>query len=86
MAAAMKIILGALLADRPDITVQDLAVVAVNDHIIRNGCEFEMDAATRAVEKSGISPTIMAASISHESLMKLGDFLEAMETNCPHKG
>lgn len=85
MSAAMKIILGELLAKQPDISIINLAITAVDDHIATKGCEFEDDAAVRAVEKSGIAPNTKAASVSQDALMGLGDILEDMETNCPDK-
>ncbi len=84
--AAMKLILPKLAAGQPHISVMALAKFAVDDHIRTNGCEFEPDAAVRAVERSGFDPNVAADSLTKDELNKLGDLLEDMETNCPHKG
>lgn len=83
--AAMKLILPRLAAAQPSISIQALAAFAVEDHIRTNGCEFEDGAAMRAVALSGIDPETLADDVSHDDLMRLGDLLEDMETNCPHK-
>lgn len=86
MPAAMKIIVTEFLAAQPHIGVLELAIAAIDDHIVKNGCEFEENAAVRAVERLGVSPTMKAADLPKERVTELGDMLEAMESNCPHKG
>lgn len=86
MPAAMKIIIQEFLTAQPDISVIDLATKAVADHVEKNGCEFENDAARQAVRKLGVYPSMRAIELSPDRIAELGDILEAMETNCPRKG
>lgn len=79
---AAKISIKRVLTASPDINVLDLAVEAVNDHRHRNGCVFEEDAAIRAVRELGISPAAKAADLTNDTILQLGDRLEAMEIYC----
>lgn len=82
----MKLSIDPIVARGGGLSALALTTQAIEDHIIANGCEFEPDAASRSLAKLGIDPDIQASELSDETLSQLGDVLEDMETNCPHKG
>lgn len=82
---AAKISMQKVLATNPDINALALASEAIADHSATNGCEFEENAAVRALNEIGIDHSARAADLTDDTLTSLGDRLEAMELNCPGK-
>lgn len=84
--AYAKINIDSIIAANPDLSVADMTAKAVVDHQAQNGCQFEEDAAARAVQFLRLDPAGRAGDLSEEMRHRLGYALEALEINCPHRG
>ena len=80
-----KISIDRAIAADSTLNIGAMTAEAVRDHALANGCEFEDDAAARAVAMLGLDPDESAAELPEEVRVKLGLALEALETNCTHK-
>jgi hypothetical protein len=80
-----KISMDKVLSSDPTLNISEMAEQAVIDHIQTNGCDFEDNAAQRAIEELGLDPHAAASALPQEELEKLAETLENMELNCPHK-
>lgn len=81
-----KISIDRVIAANPTLNIGDMVSLAVLDHEAANGCEFEPDAAARAVQATGLDPDGPAADLPEEMRAELGHTLEAMETRCASRG
>jgi hypothetical protein len=80
-----KVSIDTVIAANPGLSIADMTVAAVRDHEVTNGCEFEENAAARAVMETGLRPTALAVLLQEEDRVRLGRSLEAMEVRCAHK-
>jgi hypothetical protein len=77
-----KVDIDNMIKANPGISVIDMARAAVVAHIQREGCEFQANAATRAVDMADLQPDGLAHDLTETQRVTLGRILEEMEIRC----